>query len=135
MYWAFQGKPFLIGLKLNEKKSISNTETSSSSLETLEDGKSYKYLRVLENNRNVINSENKQKILHEIYSRTELLCKSKLNAKNLFKVINEYAISLINYYVGVLDFSLDEIGMADHEIRKILMKYKIHIKPSNKERL
>lgn len=43
-----------------------------------------------------------EKIKKEIYARAERLCKTRLNGVNLFKAVNEHAISLVNYHVGVL---------------------------------
>ena len=60
---------------------------------------------------------------------------SNLNAKNLFRAINEHAISVINYHTGVLNPEPSEFVTIDDEIRKILIENKIHMQPSNKERL
>ena len=124
-----------IGLKTNADKTKTNSNDSEIEFPTLESGTTYKYLGVLENNNNMIAPENKEKILKEIYNRVELLCKTKLNAKNMFRAINEYALSLLDYYIGILDFKPKEMERIDIEIRRILNSYKIHLKPANKERL
>ncbi|KAL6120835.1 hypothetical protein NUSPORA_02360 [Nucleospora cyclopteri] len=58
-----------------------------------------------------------------------------MNGKNLFKAINEHAISLVNYYIGVLKIEPDDFARLDEEIRLILTKNKIHFQPSCKKRL
>ncbi|MGL5717959.1 MAG: hypothetical protein ACRCX2_33460, partial [Paraclostridium sp.] len=54
---------------------------------------------------------------------------------NLFKAINEHAISLMNYYVGVLPLEPKHYKELDNEIRKILVRYGIHLQPGCMERL
>ncbi|KAL6120273.1 hypothetical protein NUSPORA_03026 [Nucleospora cyclopteri] len=68
-------------------------------------------------------------------ARVERLCQTKLNGRNLFKAVNEHAISLVNYYIGILKLEPDDYARLDNEIRTILTKYKIHFQPSCKERL
>ncbi|KAL6120569.1 hypothetical protein NUSPORA_02680 [Nucleospora cyclopteri] len=68
-------------------------------------------------------------------TRVERLCQTKLNGRNLYKVVNEHAISLVNYYIGILKLELEDYARLDNEIRTILTKYKIHFQPSCKERM
>ena len=70
-----------------------------------------------------------------MYQRAKRLCNTNLNAKNLFKALNEHALSLMNYYIGVLKIEPEEFANIDHEIRQILIKFKVHMQPANKERL
>ncbi|EQB60996.1 hypothetical protein NAPIS_ORF01427 [Vairimorpha apis BRL 01] len=49
--------------------------------------------------------------------------------------INEHAISLLNYYIGLIDVEPDEFAKMDHKIRQILIHHGIHLQPSCKERL
>ena len=58
-----------------------------------------------------------------------------MNAKNLFKALNEHALSLINYHIGVLRLEPEDFSDIDHEIRQILMKDKVHMQPACRERL
>jgi len=88
--------------------------------EKLDDVQGYKYLGVLEDSRNVIKEENKIKIKDKIVSRTEALCKTKLNAKNLVRAINEFAILTINYYIGIINYEPSEFEQLDKMIRQVL---------------
>ncbi|KAM0676999.1 hypothetical protein BDAP_002470 [Binucleata daphniae] len=63
------------------------------------------------------------------------LCKTKLNAKNLFQGINEHGIFILNYYIGLVEFEPIEFEKIDDKIRSILNKNKIHMKAANKKRL
>lgn len=53
----------------------------------------------------------------------------------MMHAINEYAISLVNYYCGILEIEPSEYAKLDLEVRKILIEHRIHFKPANKERL
>ena len=44
-------------------------------------------------------------------------------------------MSVINYYVGVINIEPEEFVKIDNEVRNILTKHKLHFKPSCKERL
>ncbi|KAM0680155.1 hypothetical protein GINT2_001538 [Glugoides intestinalis] len=75
-------------------KSETNFSSCSEDAELLEGPEGYKYLGIIEDAKNSVMSESLEKIKKEIYLRVE-----RLNAKNLFKAINEHAISVINYHI------------------------------------
>ncbi|KAL6121570.1 hypothetical protein NUSPORA_01495 [Nucleospora cyclopteri] len=74
-----------------------------------------------------------EKIKLELLVRIEKLCKTKPNGKNLFTAINEHAISLVNYYIGILKIESENFANLDELIRLILNKNKIILKPTYKE--
>ena len=90
---------------------------------------------ILESKTSDIKEETKKIIREAIIERVEQLCKTKLNARNLFKSTNEFAISKINYYVGLVEFNMDEYIYMDDKIRDVLRSYKIHLQPGTLERL
>nr|XP_013180905.1 unnamed protein product [Papilio xuthus] len=53
----------------------------------------------------------------------------------MIRAINEYAISLINYYIGVLNLEPETFKKIDDEVRQILIHNGIHLQPACKERL
>ncbi len=53
----------------------------------------------------------------------------------MFGAINEHAISVINYHVGLLKPEQAEVESLDLEIRQVLIKHHIHLQPACKERL
>ncbi|KAF7682872.1 hypothetical protein TCON_1912 [Astathelohania contejeani] len=63
------------------------------------------------------------------------LCNSNLNAKNLFKAINEHAISLINYHIGLQHLEPADFAAIDQEVRLSLIKHIVLLKHGCKERL
>ena len=124
-----------IGLEINKDKSATNTETCAEDATILEGTQSYKYLGIIETANSSISKESFEKVRNEIIKRTKRLCETKLNAKNLFKSINEHAVSVINYHIGVLKLEPSDFKAIDDDIRKVLMDYKIHLQPADKERL
>ena len=79
--------------------------------------------------------ENKEIVKTKLLDRVELLCKQHLSARNFFRAINEYAISTINYFVGILNYSLSELSELDADVRRILLKNNITKNAANMERL
>ncbi|MCB1712868.1 MAG: hypothetical protein KDH96_10425 [Candidatus Riesia sp.] len=124
-----------IGLEMNKEKSATNTEVCSEDALLIEGTSSYKYLGIIENPDSSVAVESFEKIRDEILKRVQRLCETKLNAKNLFKAINEHAISVINYHIGVLKLEPEQFSRLDDDIRNILMDNKIHLQPACKERL
>uniref|UniRef100_A0A6P6YDL4 Uncharacterized protein LOC113797228 n=1 Tax=Dermatophagoides pteronyssinus TaxID=6956 RepID=A0A6P6YDL4_DERPT len=124
-----------MGFQVNEQKSASNIDSEQAFGEEIDNEKGYKYLGVLEDSRNVFKEENKKLIEEKIIERTEKLCQTKLNAKNLMHAINEYAISTINYYVGLLNYEMYEFDGIDQKIRNILQKHGVIRNASNIDRL
>lgn len=124
-----------MGLKVNRQKSASNIENDKVFGEKIDDVEGYKYLGLLEDSRSVIKSENKEKIMEKIKERTEALCATKLNARNLFNALNEFAISTINYYIGLIDYKPEELREMDNMIKRILARHNITRNASNKERI
>lgn len=90
---------------------------------------------VYEDKHGMHTSHTKVKIFNEITNRVERLCKTQLNGKNLVHAINENAISVINYYCGILEIMPNEYEELDKKIRSILCEHKIHFKNANMERL
>ena len=124
-----------VGLEMNKDKSATNTKACAEDATLLEGIQSYKYLGITQNACSSISEESFKKVRNEILKRTKRLCETKLNSKNLFKGINEHAISVINYHIGVLKLEPGDFKTIDDDIRKVLMDYKVHLQPANKERL
>ena len=82
-----------------------------------EDG--YKYLGVLQGEM-VMNSRMKGRVRDEYYRRVKALAKSKLYAKNMVDGINAWAIGVVRYSAGILDWSAGELQAMDVKTRKIL---------------
>ncbi|KAF9761630.1 hypothetical protein NGRA_2507 [Nosema granulosis] len=53
----------------------------------------------------------------------------------MIKAINEYSLSLINFYIGVMDLEPEIYKKINDEVRQTLVHNGIHLQPSCKERL
>ncbi|XP_029655289.1 uncharacterized protein LOC115228998 [Octopus sinensis] len=128
----FLGK---IGLELNFSKSATNLQLYGDLVKVLEDHEGYKYLGITESPKSLILPETKIQIIEGVRKRAAMLCKTHLNARNLFHALNEYAISLLNYYVGIVEFEPQEYDDMDCMIRRVLRENHVYVLAANKERL
>ena len=125
----------IVGLERNKAKSATNSEVCENMAMPLGVNEGYKYLGITENRESKVSRETFTKIHAEILKRTELVCNAGLNGKNAIKAINEYALTAINYYIGVVPMEHADYLMIDRDVRKVLIKHKIHLQPANTERL
>ncbi|EQB60357.1 hypothetical protein NAPIS_ORF02072 [Vairimorpha apis BRL 01] len=124
-----------VGLEVNREKSATNCIGCEEDAVILEGSQGYKYLGITEDSSSVIKIETFTKVKTEILRRVESLCMTKLNGVNMIRAINEHAISVINYHVGLLKLEPEEYKKLDFEIRQVLIKHHIHLQPACKERL
>ncbi|TBU11344.1 reverse transcriptase, partial [Hamiltosporidium tvaerminnensis] len=108
-----EAKEFLevIGLEINKEKSAQMNRVCV-----------YKYLGIIEDSRGIPTRSSFEEVQSKLISRVERFCHTRLIAENLFSAINQHAISLINYHIG-----LDDVVRAE------LVKNKIHLRPGCKE--
>ena len=83
------------------------------------DENGYKYLGVLQAEK-VKNREMKEKVRVEYLRRVKLLAKSELYAGNMVKGINAWAIGVVRYSAGILDWTKEDLKQMDVKTRKIL---------------
>ena len=95
--------------KVKEKYILPNEEIMKS---VDEDG--YKYLWILELDR----IKEKEKVKKEYNRRLRSILKSKLNRKNKIQGINTWAVALIRYGGGLLDWNVEEEMKMDRQTRK-----------------
>ncbi|XP_029654033.1 uncharacterized protein LOC115227294 [Octopus sinensis] len=124
-----------VGLELNYKKSATNTPVCGDLVKVLEEHQGYKYLGVVESPASLITPETKKCVVEGVRSKAAMLCKTWLNARNLFHALNEYAISLLNYYVGLIEFEPSEYDEMDLIVLRVVRENHVHVLASNKERL
>ncbi|XP_029657681.1 uncharacterized protein LOC115231938 [Octopus sinensis] len=135
MMEAVNGFFKIVGLEMNSEKSASNLE-SLPCCKTIDGINGYRYLGVLEDGgSNVLKNRVMDSILENVKKRITMLSKTKLNSVNLFRAINEYALSLYNYYIGLINIEPSEFDDIDRQIRQLLTSLRLHLKPANKERL
>ena len=83
------------------------------------DDDGYKYLGILEG-ATIMNKEMKLKVRNEYLRRVKCVAKSWLYAGNLIKAINVWAVSVIRYSAGILEWSTKDLQQMDIDTRKAL---------------
>ena len=86
------------------------------------DENGYKYLGVLEG-ADIMQKEMKEKVRQEYMKRVKRVAKSNLYGGNLIKAINAWAIGVVRYSVGILDWSDRELKAMDVKTRKRLTMF------------
>ena len=90
----------------------------------------YKYLGILELD-DILHDKMKANIADAYFNRLGLLLKSKLNSRNLITGINSWAVPVVRYSAGILNWNKEEIDSLDRKTRKLLLEYKaIHPRAS-----
>ena len=79
----------------------------------------YKYLGIMQLDK-ILNTKTKGKITSEYVRRVKKLCRSKLNGGNLISGINTWAVSVLRYNAGIVDWTVEELVSMDGRTRKIL---------------
>ena len=97
-----------------------------------EDG--YKYLGVLQRD-SLMYTEMKEKVRTEYFRRLGRLLKSELYAGNLIAGINAWAIGIVRYTAGVLNWGATELKKLDVKTRKIMTLHGAFHRNSDVDRL
>jgi len=79
----------------------------------------YKYLGILQLDK-TLNTKMKGKITSEYVRRVKKLCRSKLNGGNMISGINAWAVSVLRYSAGIVDWTVEELVSMDRRTRKIV---------------
>ena len=109
----------VLGIKKGKRVECSGVELPSGDMMNEVDDEGYKYLGVLQD-AVAKNREMKDKVGKEYLRRVKLLSKSKLYAGNLVNGINAWAVGVIRYSAGILDWTCNELRKLDTKTRKIL---------------
>ena len=86
------------------------------------DDTGYKYLGILEYDK-MKEKKMKDVFVTEYKRRLQLVLQSKLNGKNKIMAINTWAVAVLRYSFGVLDWRKDELRAMDRMTRKIMMMH------------
>ena len=94
----------------------------------------YKYLGIIEGEQ-IKHHEMKEKINKEYIKRVKAILKFKLNSGNTVKAVNTWAIPVIRYSAGIVDWKNSELSSMDRKTRKVLNMYQALHPGSNVDRL
>ena len=86
------------------------------------DENGYTYLGILELDE-IKEHEMKIKVTAEYKRRLRLILKSKLNGKNKIQAINTWAVALLRYGAGIINWKVHELKKIDRTTRKNLSVY------------
>ena len=109
----------VLGIKKGKRVECTGVELPSGDMMNEVDEEGYKYLGVLQDAA-AKNKEMKEKVGKEYLRRVKLLSKSKLYAGNLARGTNAWAVGVIRYSAGILDWTCNELRKLDIKTRKIL---------------
>ena len=62
----------------------------------------------------------------KLLERARRLCSAKLSAKNLMLALNEFATSLFEYPIGILEVTKEMASNVGKKLRDILMEFNVH---------
>ena len=91
---------------------------SGSQIESIDD-EGYKYLGILESD-TVLHKEMKSKVTTEYYRRVKKVLRSQLHGRFAFRAINTWAVPLLRYGAGIINWIKDELKNIDIRTRKML---------------
>ena len=97
--------------KMTQSEGI--TLPDDTNIRSLKEGEGYKYLGVLEADV-VLHKQMKEKI------KKDAPAQSKLDGGNLIQAINTWAVSLIRYAGGIIEWTKQELKELDRRTRKLL---------------
>lgn len=88
----------------------------------LDHNKPYKYLEIEIDG--IQRGVTKERLKKEFVKWTKQMYKSKLSGCNKFTGYNQYAVPIIQYSAGIMEWFMDEIQEIDCKSRKIMNMYK-----------
>ena len=86
------------------KNRDNNILSSGEEIQELSNQKFYKYLGV-EENKVIGQTQTKEKLLKEYFSRLHKILKSELNSYNMVLAINQWAVPVITYGFGIINWT------------------------------
>ena len=94
------------------------------------DESGYKYLGIIQQD-GIMNGKMKAKTKEEYFRRVKKIAKSNLYSGNVIAAINAWAIGVIRYGAGIIDWTKEELKEMDIKTRKIMsMKGALHVRSS-----
>ena len=91
-------------------------------LRALGEEESCKYIGMLQAD-HVLHEESKERLKKEYVRQVKKCLKSKLNGGNIEKAINTWAVSLMRYSAGFVEWTKADIDVTDRKTRKFMTIY------------
>ena len=109
----------VVSLKRGKRANVRGVELPSGESMGDPDDEGYKYLGVLEID-DILHTSMKENVRSTYLKRLKLVLKSKLNAKNLILAINTWAVSVIRYSAGILNWNKEDRDGRDRNTRQLM---------------
>ncbi|KAL0274582.1 UNVERIFIED_CONTAM: hypothetical protein PYX00_002681 [Menopon gallinae] len=100
----------------------------------LEDGDAYKYLG-FQQSRRIEHGKIKDQLATKYTQRLNSILKSRLNGKNIVTAINTFAVPVLAYSFGIINWTKGDLYKLKTKTHKILTHHRIHHPRSAVERL
>ncbi|KAI5727844.1 hypothetical protein M8J77_007609 [Diaphorina citri] len=113
----------------NNVKLMNNVE-----MKELERNQTYKYLG-LQQNLNINESDTKKQFAEKFIERVKIIMNTELYSKNKILAINAWAVPVIAYTFGVINWSRTDLQALNRKVRTIMTQYRSHHPQSAVERL
>lgn len=102
-------------------------------IEAMEENETYKYLGV-QQGRRIEHKMIKNDLRNAYNQRIKNVLKSKLNAGNITKAINTYAVPILTYSFGVINWTATDLEELQRKTRVLMTKHRMHHPKSAVER-
>jgi len=103
-------------------------------IQELEEGKTYKYLRI-EESEGIQHQEIKERLKWDYNRRLRMILKSELKARNKITATGALVVPVLRYSFGIINWRNEEIKKIERKTRKMLTMYKIHHPKADIDRL
>lgn len=103
-------------------------------IDSLDESGTYKYLGYIQT-KQILHKEIKSQLTKQFKHRLKIICNTQLNARNTIKAINTYAIPILTYSFGVINWSKTELQNLQRNINTTLTKHRRHHPRSCTQRL
>ena len=115
-------------------KSVGIELPDSKVIKSLQEGESYKYLRILEVDK-FLEEKIKLNVSKEYIRRLRKVLKSKMNGGNLVRGVNTLVVSLLRYSPAFVSWRKSELHAIDRETKKLFTVYEALHPKSDVDRL
>ena len=111
-------------VKKGRRVHTQNIVLGEQEIQDLEGDSAYKYLGV-EEKENLEHKKMREKIGAEYLKRVRKILKTQLTSKNKITAINQLAIPVISYSIGIINWNQSDINRLDVKTRKMLIGAKV----------
>ena len=103
-------------------------------LQDVKEEEGYRYLGILEADK-IYNKQMKEVTSRTYLQRVKIVLKSQLDGKSIFQAINTWAVPVIRYSAGIVDWTKNELQELDRKTRKKLKLSGAHHHQADVDRL